>query len=139
MINFDEYIRQGEPQKREKGYAWQTATGLQAVDGGLSKSLLHKQIDEVLQRQGLGDNGDLPLHFRRGPDGHGHQPVDGKQSDCQQHRAADGLSHRSHALFRFHILSSLCFRGASPPRDDPLFSLRSLRRTGAPAAPWEPR
>ena len=33
MQNFDEYIRQGEPQKREKGYAWQTAIGLQAVDG----------------------------------------------------------------------------------------------------------
>ena len=33
MTNFDEYIRQGEPQKREKGYAWQTAIGLQAIDG----------------------------------------------------------------------------------------------------------
>lgn len=33
MIDFGEYIRQGEPQKREKGYAWQTAIGLQAVDG----------------------------------------------------------------------------------------------------------
>lgn len=33
MISFDEYIRQGEPHKREKGYAWQTAIGLQAVDG----------------------------------------------------------------------------------------------------------
>lgn len=33
MIDFDEYIRQGDPQKREKGYAWQTAIGLQAVDG----------------------------------------------------------------------------------------------------------
>lgn len=33
MINFDEYIRQGEPHKREKSYAWQTAIGLQAVDG----------------------------------------------------------------------------------------------------------
>lgn len=33
MINFDEYMRQCEPQKREKGYAWQTAIGLQAVDG----------------------------------------------------------------------------------------------------------
>ena len=33
MNNFDEYIRQGEPAKREKGYAWQTAIGLQAVDG----------------------------------------------------------------------------------------------------------
>lgn len=33
QINFDEYIREGKPQKREKGYAWQTAIGLQAVDG----------------------------------------------------------------------------------------------------------
>ena len=32
MNNFEEYIRQGEPQKKEKGYAWQTAIGLQAVD-----------------------------------------------------------------------------------------------------------
>lgn len=32
MNDFEEYIRQGEPQKREKGQAWQTAIGLQAVD-----------------------------------------------------------------------------------------------------------
>ena len=32
MNDFEEYIRQGEPLKREKGYAWQTAIGLQAVD-----------------------------------------------------------------------------------------------------------
>lgn len=31
--NFDEYIRQGEPDKREKAGYWQTAIGLQAVDG----------------------------------------------------------------------------------------------------------
>lgn len=32
-IDFDQYIRQGEPDKREKAYAWSTAIGLQAVDG----------------------------------------------------------------------------------------------------------
>ena len=32
-IDFDEYIRQGEPGKREKAEYWQTAIGLQAVDG----------------------------------------------------------------------------------------------------------
>ncbi len=32
-LNFDEYIRQGETQKQERGRAWQTAIGLQAVDG----------------------------------------------------------------------------------------------------------
>ena len=32
-INFDEYLRQDEPQKREKADAWRVAIGLQAVDG----------------------------------------------------------------------------------------------------------
>ena len=32
-INFDEYIRQGEPAQQEKAGYWQTAIGLQAVDG----------------------------------------------------------------------------------------------------------
>lgn len=32
-IDFDEYIRQGEPDKREKANLWRTAIGLQAVDG----------------------------------------------------------------------------------------------------------
>ena len=30
---FKEYIRESEPDKRDKGYAWHTAIGLQAVDG----------------------------------------------------------------------------------------------------------
>lgn len=32
-INFDEYIRQGEPHKKERADAWRVAIGLQAVDG----------------------------------------------------------------------------------------------------------
>ncbi len=31
--SFDEYIRQGEPQKKERAEAWRVAIGLQAVDG----------------------------------------------------------------------------------------------------------
>ena len=33
MRDFEEYIRQGEPEKKEKGLLWQTAIGLQEVDG----------------------------------------------------------------------------------------------------------
>lgn len=33
MPNFDEYIRNGEPDKKERASAWKTAIGLQAVDG----------------------------------------------------------------------------------------------------------
>lgn len=32
-LDFDEYVRQGEPGKKEKACIWQTAIGLQAVDG----------------------------------------------------------------------------------------------------------
>ena len=31
-LNFDEYIRQGDPQKKERAEAWRVAIGLQAVD-----------------------------------------------------------------------------------------------------------
>ena len=33
VLDFDEYIRQGEPDKKEKASIWQAAIGLQAVDG----------------------------------------------------------------------------------------------------------
>ena len=33
ISDFDEYIRQGEPEKKEKSLLWQTAIGLQEVDG----------------------------------------------------------------------------------------------------------
>jgi hypothetical protein len=32
-LNFDEYIRQGDSQKKERAEAWRVAIGLQAVDG----------------------------------------------------------------------------------------------------------
>ena len=33
MSDFEKYLTQGEPEQREKGYIWQTAIGLQDVDG----------------------------------------------------------------------------------------------------------
>ena len=58
-INFDEYIRQGEPKRREAAYAWSTAIGLQAVDGLKTSEYLQETarkhiegditIDEVRQ------------------------------------------------------------------------------------------
>ena len=33
QLELSEYIRQGEPERAEKSAAWQTAIGLQAVDG----------------------------------------------------------------------------------------------------------
>lgn len=63
MNDFEEYIRQSEPHKREKGYAWQTAIGLQAVDGLKPSEYLKEKarqhiegditIDEVKQIEGI--------------------------------------------------------------------------------------
>ena len=60
MENFDEYIRQGEPNKAEKAKVWKTAIGLQQVDGLKPSDYLIKTakqniegditIDEVKKR-----------------------------------------------------------------------------------------
>lgn len=48
MSEFDEYIRQGEPGRREKAAAWQTAIGLQDVDGlKPSKYLIDTAIKHI--------------------------------------------------------------------------------------------
>lgn len=45
---FKEYIKQAEPSKRDKGYAWHTAIGLQAVDGlKTSKYLMDTAIKNI--------------------------------------------------------------------------------------------
>jgi fido (protein-threonine AMPylation protein)/ribosomal protein S25 len=45
---FKEYIKESEPEKRDKGYAWHTAIGLQAVDGlKTSEYLLHTAVRNI--------------------------------------------------------------------------------------------
>ena len=41
-LNFDEYIRQGEPLQKERAEAWSVAIGLQAVDGLKTSEYLQK-------------------------------------------------------------------------------------------------
>ena len=45
---FKEYIKQSQPDKRDMGYAWHTAIGLQAVDGlKPSRYLIHTAIQNI--------------------------------------------------------------------------------------------
>ncbi len=47
-LELEEYIRQGEPEQTEKSAAWQTAIGLQAVDGlKTSKYLLETAREHI--------------------------------------------------------------------------------------------
>lgn len=41
-LDFDEYIRQGEPLQKERAEAWRVAIGLQAVDGLKTSEYLHE-------------------------------------------------------------------------------------------------
>ena len=48
QLELDEYIRQGEPNKKEKSEAWEVAIGLQAVDGlKTSEYLLETAKDHI--------------------------------------------------------------------------------------------
>lgn len=47
LSDFDEYIRQGEPDRRQKARNWQTAIGLQAVDGLHTSDYLHELAGTV--------------------------------------------------------------------------------------------
>ena len=45
---FREYIKESEPGKRDKSYAWHTAIGLQAVDGlKTSDYLVHTAVRNI--------------------------------------------------------------------------------------------
>ncbi|MDR1762168.1 MAG: cell filamentation protein Fic, partial [Bacteroidales bacterium] len=46
MNDFDEYIRQGEPSRKEKALIWQAAIGLQDVDGLKPSEYLIKNAKE---------------------------------------------------------------------------------------------
>ena len=54
MSDFDKYIRQSEPDSREKAQAWQTAIGLQDVDG-------LKPSEYLLQTAGRHIEGDITI------------------------------------------------------------------------------
>lgn len=45
---FKEYLKESEPDKVEKGYAWSTAIGLQAVDGLKSSQYLFQDCGKFI-------------------------------------------------------------------------------------------
>ena len=57
QFELEEYIKQGEPDRAEKSEAWQTAIGLQAVDGlNTSAYLLDTAADgqgQLICKQGI--------------------------------------------------------------------------------------
>ena len=97
ITDFDEYIRQGEPEKREKAYIWQTAIGLQAVDGLTTSNYLNEtakrhiegeiDIDEVCEL--------IKTYYRS---------KSYREPDDDEKREADGVSANISKILSNHTL-----------------------------------
>ena len=65
QYDLDEYIRQGEPDRSEKSAAWQTAIGLQDVDGLRTSDYLLETAKEHTSKLNKSLACQNPLRYRR--------------------------------------------------------------------------
>ena len=88
MSDFDKYIRQGEPDSKEKAQAWQTAIGLQDVDG-------LKPSGYLLQTAGRHIEGDISMdEVKRLIDSYYQSKASRKDIDNERTEEADKVSAR---------------------------------------------
>lgn len=86
--NLDEYIRQGEPQKQERSRAWQTAIGLQEVDGLKTSSYLLETARKHIE-------GDITIgEAKQLIDSYYKSQTDRKEQESERTEEADKVSAR---------------------------------------------
>lgn len=85
ILNFDEYIRQGEPNKRVKAYIWQTAIGLQAVDGLTTSDYLNETAKRHIE-------GEIDIDEVRELIKTYYQSKSNREPDDDEKQEADGAS-----------------------------------------------
>lgn len=101
---FEEYIRQGEPGRRDLGYAWQTGVGLQAVDGLEPSQYLIRTAKENLEgRITLERAGELIESYYRESPAPAAQRTE--EADKVAVRIAQILSERSFVFSPAHYLA----------------------------------
>lgn len=99
---FEEYIKENELSKRDKGYVWQTAIGLQAVDGlKTSDYLMQTAIRNIEEEISLDEaNKLLETYYKENP----------TRADSDRTEEADKVSVR---LPLFFLKRPLVFRQTS--------------------------
>ena len=92
---FKEYIKQTEPDKKYKGYAWSTAIGLQAVDGlKISDKLIKTAIDNIEGHISLSDaEKQIESYYKENPEKSGDDRTE--EADKVSVRIASVLSEKS--------------------------------------------
>ncbi|MFI3293957.1 MAG: Fic family protein [Rikenellaceae bacterium] len=86
-INFDEYIRQGEPELRERGIAWRTAIGLQQVDGLTTSEYLRETACAHIE-------GDITIEEVKAQLDNYYQSVDKREANNNRTEEADKVAAR---------------------------------------------
>ncbi len=104
-INYDEYIRQGEPHARERGLAWRTAIGLQQVDGLTTSEYLRETAIAHIE-------GDITIEEAKAQIDSYYQSLDLRTADPSRTEEADKVSARiaeilSESAFNFSVVEYL--------------------------------
>ena len=97
ITDFDEYIRQGEPEKREKAYIWQTAIGLQAVDGLTTSNYLNETAKRHIE-------GEIDIDEVRELIKTYYRSKSYREPDDDEKREADGVSANISKILSNHTL-----------------------------------
>lgn len=97
ITDFDEYIRQGEPEKREKAYIWQTAIGLQAVDGLTTSDYLNETAKRHIE-------GEIDIDEVRELIKTYYQSKSNREPDDDEKQEADGVSANISKILSNHTL-----------------------------------
>lgn len=96
-LNFDEYIRQGEPSQKEKALNWETAIGLQAVDGLRVSDYLRETAQKHIEGEISSDDVKRRIKeyyqtkTKREPDDDERQEADSVSSNIQEILATNTL------------------------------------------------
>ena len=107
-LDFDEYIRQGEPGKREKAAIWQTAIGLQAVDRLTTSDYLKETARRHIEGEiGIDDVRKLITTYyhtkeMREPDDEGKHQADKVSANITKILSSETLDFSTNGLISLH-------------------------------------
>ena len=107
-LDFDEYIHAGEPDRRERAYAWRTAIGLQAVDGLQVSDYLRTTARRNIEGEITIDEArDLIKTYyqsktEREPDDDGKQEADRAASNITRILSRQTLDFSAHGFIALH-------------------------------------
>ena len=107
-LDFDEYIRQGEPSQKEKASIWQTAIGLQAVDGLKVSDYLKETAQKHIEGEiGIEEVRELIRTYyqsktRREPDDDEKQEADKVSSNITKILSSDTLDFSANGYIALH-------------------------------------